>query len=125
MITMATKLEAFLTDQKIDHRRLLTASRQVERLRPEDRAIKLVQKQTRKKEDGKLPDDLKKPRSGRPVTTVGLARAMAGDSRLSSAAKARILRAVNAVLSQRKKDEVKLIDLFDPPPAKTEETAKE
>ena len=120
---MATKLEAFLSDNKIDHRRLLSASRQVERLRPEDRAIKLVQKQARKKEDGKVPDDLKKPRSGRPVTKVGLQRAIAGD-RLSSAAKARILRAVNAVLSLRKKDEVKLEDLFDLTPAKAAETAE-
>lgn len=122
---MATKLEAFLSDNKIDHRRLLTASRQAERLRPEDRAIKLVQKQARKKEDGKVPDDLKKPRSGRPVTDVGLARALTGDDRLSSAAKTRILRAVNAVLTQRKKDEVKLDDLFDLTPAKPVEAAQE
>jgi hypothetical protein len=114
---MANKLEAFLSDNKIDSRRLLTASRQLERLRPADRATKLAQRQARKREDGKLPEGLKKPRSGRPVTTVGLENAFA-DKRLSGPAKNRILRAVNAVLALRKKDAIALDALFDLAPAK-------
>lgn len=109
---MASKLETFLNDQKIDHRRVLTASRQAERLRPEDRAIRLKLKQARLKEDAKRPEGLAKPRTGRPVTKVALAKAMAGE-KISGAAKTRILRAVNRVLEQRKKDAVTLDALFD------------
>ncbi len=120
---MANKLEAFLSDNKIDHRRLLTASRQVERLRPADRATKLAQRQARKREDGKKPEGLEKPRSGRAVTPVGLQNAFA-DKRLSGPAKNRILRAVNAVLGQRKKDPVELDALFDLAPAKADKAAE-
>ena len=113
---MATKLEAFLDKEKISARRLLSASRQLERLRAEDRRIKLVQKRARKSEDGKKPEGLAKPRSGRPVTKVTLENAVRGKC-LSSAAKTRILRAVNRVLEQRKKDAVALDALFDLQPA--------
>jgi len=113
---MASKLETFLRDNEIDHRRLLVASQQAERLRPEDRKIKLVQRQARKSEDGKKPDDLAKPRSGRPVTPVGLRHALSGE-RLSGPAKTRILRAVNRILGQRKKKAVALDALFDAPAA--------
>jgi len=118
---MATKLETFLTKEKIDHRRLLSASHQLEKLRPGDRRIRLVQAQARKSEDAKKPEGLDKPRSGRPVTKVGLNNALAG-KRLSGPHKTRILRAVNHVLELRKKTPVTLDALFDAPaPAKAEE----
>ena len=114
---MSNKLSAFLTKNKINEKRLIVASRQIERLRPEDRAIRLKQRQARKSEDGKKPEGLAKPRSGRTLTAPGIARALKGD-RISSPMKTRILRAVNRILEQRKKDQVTLDTLFDLTPAK-------
>ena len=111
---MASKLETFLADNKIDHRRLLGASRQLERLRPADRRIKLIQKQARKKEDAKKPEGLDKPRSGRKITVVGLRNACEGKN-ISGNHKTRILRAVNNVLEGRKKKPVGIEQLFDVP----------
>jgi hypothetical protein len=111
---MATKLEKFLADNGIDQRRLVAASHQIERLRAEDRHTRLSMKQARKSEDGKKPEGLAKPRSGRPVTDVSLRKALAGKD-LSGATKTRILRAVNKVLEQRKKGTASLADLFDAP----------
>jgi hypothetical protein len=110
---MATKLEKYLTDNGIDHRRLVAASHQIERLRDEDRRTRLVMKQARKSEDGKKPEGLTKPRSGRPVTDVSLRKALAGKP-VSGATKTRILRAVNRVLEQKKKGAASLADLFEP-----------
>jgi hypothetical protein len=125
--TMATKLESFLSDKKIDHRRILIASKQIEKLRLEDRRTRLKLKQARKSEDAKRPEGIEKPRSGKPVTSVGLRNALAG-SRTSSSAKSRILRAVNRILEQRKKSPVALDTLFDlssAKPAATEKADKE
>jgi len=69
---MATKIEDFLKEKKIDPRRILVASAEIERLHPEDRAIRLAKRKARKSEDAatKKKEGLaaKKPRSGRPVT---------------------------------------------------------
>ncbi len=114
---MANKLETFLSENKIDRRRLVTASRQLERLRSEDRAIRLKQRQARKSEDGKKPEGLDKPRSGRVVTPISVDRALR-DEDISGPQKTRILRAVNRILEQRKKEPVKLDALFDAPAPK-------
>lgn len=110
-----TKLSDFLKKQKIDSRRVLVASRDIEQLRREDRVIKLAKH--RAKSDDEAAKEAakeaaaKKPRSGRPVSLPTLARAIEGGS-LSGAAKTRIVRAVNAVLTTKKKSEVTLRDLF-------------
>lgn len=122
--TMASKLASFLQEKKIDQRRLLNASRQIERLRLSDRRIKLAHKRARKSEDGKKPDGLDKPRSGRPVTPVCLATALAGQS-ISGPAKTRVLHAINHILGQRKQPLVALDALFDPPPPKAPVEASE
>jgi hypothetical protein len=109
---MATKIEAFFTEKKIDQRRVLAASERLERLTPPDRAVKLAYRQARKKEDGVKPTGLGERRSGRPVTAVTMAKAFAGKP-LSGAAKTRILRAVNRILEQRKQEPVALSALFD------------
>jgi hypothetical protein len=112
---MASKLESFLEEKKIDQRRLLNASRKLERLRLSDRRIKLTQTRARKSEEGKRPEGLEKPRSGRPVTPVCLATALAG-GRVPGPAKTRLLRAVNHILIQRKEPPVALDALFDSTP---------
>ncbi|MBW2523417.1 MAG: hypothetical protein JRI23_04555 [Deltaproteobacteria bacterium] len=109
---MATKLETFLTEKKIDSRRVLAVSRHIERLRPEDRAIKLKLRLARKTEDAKRPEGLDKPRSGRPVSQTTLNKALSG-KRISRLAQTRILRAVNRILEQRKSDAIGVSDLFE------------
>ena len=112
---MPSKLETFLQENKIDPRRVISASKEIERLRPEDRRIRLQQSQARKSEEGKVPEGLGKPRSGRPVTQVGLTRALGGES-IPGPQKTRILRAVNHILEQKKKGAVSIDTLFDVPP---------
>lgn len=113
---MANTLESFLSDKKIDHRRLVSVSKRLERLRAEDRAIYLQKRKARKSEDGKKPEGLAKPRSGRPLTPMGLKRAIAGE-KLSGPTKTRILKAVNHILEARKEKAVELDSLFDKPAA--------
>lgn len=108
------KLEDFLKDKKIDARRLLAVSKRLEALRPEDRAIRLARRNKgaeEPKKEGEETEAPKKLRSGRPVTVPTLNRALKGES-ISGAAKARILRAVNQVLAQKKQSEVEPSALF-------------
>ena len=111
---MATKIEDFLKEKKIDPRRIISASTEIERLRPEDRAIRLAKAAARKAEDpAKKKEGLaaKKPRTGRPVTKRALDAAIAGQQ-ISGPQKTRILRAVNHLLEQKKQDKVDLKTLF-------------
>jgi hypothetical protein len=109
---MASKFEQFLQENQIDARRVITASREVERLRPVDRQIKLKKylvKAGKAGEGAQAPTD--KRRSGRPVTQR-LLNDLAGGKRVSGAAKTRLLRAVNRLLEQKKKDPIDLRVLF-------------
>jgi hypothetical protein len=106
-----SKLNDYLKQQNIDPRRVLIASRDIEALRPEDRATKLAKKKAKGGDEAAKEAAAKKPRSGRPVSGPTLDRALAGAS-VSGAAKTRVLRAVNAVLVQKKKSEASLRDLF-------------
>ncbi len=115
---MATKLEDLLKEKKIDPRRILSASAEIERLRREDRAIRLAKRVARKAEDpAKKKEGLagKKPRTGRPVTLRAIDAAIAG-KQISGPQKTRILRALNHVLEQKKLDKVELSAVFDPTP---------
>lgn len=110
---MPSKLEQFLTSKKIDQRQLLAVSKDLEGLRPEDRAIKLSKK--RGKGEGASEGDKKearKPRSGRPVSATALAKVFAGKD-VTGPTKTRVLRAVNAILARKKQSEAQLADLFD------------
>jgi hypothetical protein len=114
---MATKFESFLSEKKIDPRRILAASYDIERLRPEDRAIRLAKRVARKSEDAaKKKEGLaaKKPRSGRPVTQRALSAAMTGKD-VSGPMKTRLLKAVNHILEQKKQEKVDLRALFELP----------
>ena len=108
-----SKFTDFIASNKIDPRRLMNASRRIERLRPEDRKLRLLKRDLRK---GDGTDEQKeaakgKPRSGRPVTRQLLAKVESGKP-VTAAAKQRLLRAVNHVLEQKKKDAVDLSALF-------------
>lgn len=110
------KLATFLETNKLNVKRLLAVSHKLETLQREDRAIKLTKRQGKKaaaagtaKEGEKA--EVVKPRSGRPVTAPGLARALNGVA-VSGPSKQRILRAVNYLLEQKKKDKVDLKTLF-------------
>jgi hypothetical protein len=109
-----SKLSDFLTNEKIDPRRVIAASHRVESLQPGDRVVRLARHRVRK---GSASDAEKEraqggsPRSGRPVTPPTLDRALSGKS-LPRKAKQRIVRAVNHVRTQRKQPEVQRADLF-------------
>jgi hypothetical protein len=122
---MATKFADFLSEKKIDTRRLLAASRILERLQPPDRKIRLAKAQARKSEDSnkkKEGDAAKKPRSGRPVTQRAIDAAIVGKA-VSSATRTRILRAINRLLGQKKQEAVQLSALFDATPGKPKKKA--
>ena len=110
--SMATKFAQFLQDNKIDPRRIIVASAELERLRPEDRAIRL-KKRTDKKAGTKLAEGEKptKPRSGHAVTPRLLESVSVGKP-VSGPAKTRLLRALNHVLTTKKKTAVELKALF-------------
>ncbi|WP_437740256.1 hypothetical protein WME73_32495 [Sorangium sp. So ce302] len=114
---MGTKIEDFLKEKKIDPRRIIAASVKIERLQPEDRAIRLTKRLARGSEDAakkKEAASAKKPRSGRPVTDRTLSAALQGKA-ISGPAKTRVLRAVNRVLEQKKQEKVELSALFELP----------
>jgi len=117
-MSMATKIEDFLKEKKIDPRRILVASAEIERFRPEDRQIKLAKRAARKIEDpAKKKEGLagKKPRSGRQVTIEAIHAALAG-KQISGPQNTRILRALNHVLAQKKQDAIELAAIFEPTP---------
>ncbi len=98
---MASKLSDFLASKKIDPRRVVAASAQLERLRPEDRAHRLA-KRLSKKDGGKpVAADAPKPHSGRPVTAVLLDKINAGKTVPAA-----------AVLESKKADAAQFKDLF-------------
>jgi hypothetical protein len=107
-----TKFALFLVSKKVDPRRILSASRELEALRPEDRIIKLKKRQGRKAEgDAAGAKETRKPRSGRPVTPRALDAAMKG-GKMSGPTKTRLLHAINHILAQKKQEAVELRTLF-------------
>ena len=108
----ATKFAAFLKERKLDPRRILAASHKLESLQAEDRSIRLAKRTARKSEgDKKAPAETREARSGRPVTPRTLQAALTGKA-VSGPAKTRLLRAVNAILEQKKADKVDLRAIF-------------
>ena len=111
------KLSTFLSTNKLNPKRLLAVSHKLETLQRDDRAAKLQKRQAKGTDGTPAPaaegekKEIKKPRSGRPVTDRALAAALKG-STISGPTKQRILRAVNYLLEQKKKDKVDLKQLF-------------
>jgi hypothetical protein len=104
-----SKFSDFVAEKKLDLRRIRYASKEIERLRPEDRALRLAHRLNKGKE--KKEERKAKPRSGRPVTERSLNAAMAGNA-LSGPQKTRLLRAVNRLLEQKKQEVATLSALF-------------
>lgn len=106
-----SKFSEFLASKKIDARRVSYASEALEKLRPEDRAIRLTRKHKKAEASKAEGGEKKKPRSGRPLTPRALGAALSGKS-ISGPQKTRILRAVNRILEQKKQEPVALDVLF-------------
>jgi hypothetical protein len=107
-----TKFSQFLAAKKLDPRRILAASHQLEKLRPEDRTIRLNKSRARGAEASEgVAKETRKPRSGRPVTPRAFDAAVGGQS-LSGPTKTRLLNAVNHLLEQKKQEKVDLRQLF-------------
>lgn len=109
-----SKFAQFIASKKLDPRRIIAASRALETLQPEDRAIKLNKRRSRlAAKEGKegVAKEERKPRSGRPVTRRAIDAALAGGA-VSGPCKTRILRAVNHLLEQKKQDKIDLKAIF-------------
>ncbi len=106
-----SKLATFLSSKKIDPRRVISASHTLETLRPEDRQIKLNRRRAKGGEGEAGPKEERKPRSGRSVTQRAMHAALFGKP-VSGPTKSRILRAVNALLEQKKAEKTDLKTLF-------------
>src|SRR5262245_11240992 len=105
-VTGDSKLAKFLSDKKLDQRRVLVASHTLESLRREDRDLRLARKRAKGGEgeaDKKAEAAKQKPRSGRPVTPRAMHAALTGGA-VSGPTKTRILRAVNHLLEQKKQE---------------------
>jgi hypothetical protein len=108
-----SKLSDYLQKHKIDARRVVAASKGIERLLPQDRKIRLAREQAKGGDEAAKELAAQKRRSGRSVTRPTIDRAIAGKA-LTRKARGRIVRAVNAVLAQKSKGktEAKASDLF-------------
>jgi hypothetical protein len=107
-----TKFAQFIAAKKLDPRRILAASHELEKLRPEDRLIKLNKRRAKASEGGEgATKETRKPRSGRPVTRRAIDAAVEGGT-VSGPTKTRILKAVNHILEQKKQEAVELRALF-------------
>lgn len=106
-----SKLATFLTDKKINWRRVITTSHKLETLTAEDRQIKLNRRRAKGGEGEAGPKEERKPRSGRAVTNRAMQAALYGKS-ISGPTKSRILRAVNSLLEQKKTDKTDIRALF-------------
>lgn len=104
-----SKLSTFLSQNKLNPKRVLAVSHNLETLRAEDRGLKLARRANKK--EGAEKKEVAKPRSGRAVTSRAMDAALAGTV-VSGPTKQRILRAVNYLLEQKKKDKVELKTLF-------------
>lgn len=107
-----TKFAQFLASKKINAARVATASRSLEALTPEDRAIRLAKRLQKGAEGDAAKKEKRKPRSGRPVTPRAMEAALTGCAPISGPTKTRILKAVNLLLEQKKQDKVDLKTLF-------------
>jgi hypothetical protein len=111
-----SKLAKFLSEKKLDPRRVIVASHKLESLQRSDRDIILARRRAKAGGDGESAEkkaELAKQerRSGRPVTHRAIHAAMAG-APVSGPTKTRILRAVNRLLEQKKQEKVELRALF-------------
>jgi hypothetical protein len=112
MADTKSKFAQFIASKKLDARRILAASHKLERLLPEDRAIRLNKRRAKAGDGGEnAPKETRKARSGRPVTDRAIQAALAGGD-LSGPTKTRILKAVNHLLEQKKQEKVELKALF-------------
>ncbi len=113
---MSTKFADLIKEKKLNTKRILAVSAELEKLRPEDRAARLAKRQNRAKvkaggEVDKNAAAPAKPRSGRPITARAIDAAVAGKA-LTGPQKTRLLRAVNALLETKKAGAVEMSALF-------------
>lgn len=108
-----TKFAKFLEESKVDPRRILAASCEIERLTREDRLFLAEAARKRRlagKKDG-AKAERKKMHSGRPVSPSLIDSAKAGKA-VSGPGKTRLLRAVNRILEQKKQPVIDIRVLF-------------
>lgn len=107
-----TKFSTFITENKLNPARIIAVSHKLETLQRSDRDLKRAKRNSKREGAEKTEAANGKPRSGRAVTERALNAAISGKATISGPTKQRILRAVNHVLEQKKKDKVELKTLF-------------
>ena len=117
---MSSKFSEFLDKNKIDTRRIVAASKKLERLRPEDRAQKLALRRAKAAgapatpaaaAEGVEAKKAEKRHTGRPVTARLIEAARLGKA-VSGPAKTRLVRALNHILEQKKQKGVDVRAVF-------------
>lgn len=107
-----TKFAGYLKENKIDPVRVVYASEQIEKLTAADRKIRLAKRQSRGKDDeAAKAAKAQKPRTGRPVTTQLVTKAVKGGD-ISGPQKSRLLRALLRIAEQKKITAPELGNLF-------------
>lgn len=106
-----SKLGDYLKKHKIDVRRVVAVSRGLEAFQPEDREIQMARVRAKGGDEKSKDLAAKKSRSGRAVSRVALDNALAGKT-ISRRSRARVVRAVSALVSKKTKGEAKLEELF-------------
>lgn len=107
-----SKFSDFISEHNLHPRRIAIASTQLEQQTADDLKLIALKKQMK---EGKVDKDevvlKQKPHSGRPVTDAAIRKAMAGQV-VSGPVKTRLVKAVNVLLSQKKKEEITIRELF-------------
>lgn len=112
----STKLRLFLNKHEIALEHLLDVSRRLERRRRTDRQLALARKHLRRSAGDEPKSyaaaDVSKPRSGRGLGRLRLGTALAGGT-LPRQPRAKLIRAVNAILTARGTPTVGADEIFD------------
>ena len=110
------KLSTFLDSNKLNPKRLLAVSHKLETLQRDDRTIKLGKRQGKKAATPaprrRRQDEVGEAALGSSRDAARARRRADGRRPISGPTKQRILRAVNYLLEQKKKDKVELKTLF-------------
>jgi len=107
-----SQLSDFLKEHQITDEALISASRALEKLSPDERDVRTKRKNARTAKKAYAELNLEKTKArGRGLTQDTLGRALAGQA-LPRLARQKIVRAVNTLLTSKKKDAIDWRPLF-------------
>ena len=107
-----SKFAQFIASKKLDARRIVAASHKLERLLPEDRAIRLNKRRAKAGEGERTRPRRRARPAAAALSPIARSQAALSGGPLSGPTKTRILHAVNHLLEQKKQEKVELRVLF-------------